>query len=436
MLAALVLAAVTSRTVTLAEAERAALAQRPEVRIAQANVASRAGQTEQARAPLLPQVRADLLYERTTGNREQHPDNHSFAVTNSFDMFNWFDGQLSATQLLYDFGRSWDAWRSAEARGRAAADTEVAVRQQSLLDVRAAFFQARATKALVAVARETLANQDRHLAQITGFVQAGTRPQIDLAQARADQANARVNLIRADNAYAVSRAELNRTMGTVGSTDYDVADDAFPPVPGESGPLGGLIDEAVASRPDLAAFEALIKAQELAVRSARGGYGPALNAVAGASDAGIQLSRTPVLDNLGQVYQYGGMAWNLWVGLRLTWGVFQGFQTRGEVHQASADLDAARAARDGALQQTWVAVERSALGVNAAREALVAAGQALAAANERLNLAEGRYAAGAGSIIELSDAQSGATGAAAQRVASDYALAAARADLILALGRR
>jgi outer membrane protein len=436
MLAALALtAALTCRTVTLAEAERAALAQRPEVRVAQANVASRAGQTEQARAPLLPQVRAELLYERTTGNREQKPD-RAFTVSNSFDTFNWFDGELSATQLLFDFGRSWDAWRAAEARGRAAADTELAVRLQSLLDVRAAFFQARATKALVSVAREALANRDRQLAQITGFVQAGTRPQIDLAQARADQANARVNLIRAEDAYAVARAELNRAMGTVGSTDYDVADDGFPPVPGESGPLASLIDEAVASRPELAALESLIKAQELAVRSARGGYGPTLSAVAGASDAGIQFTQTHMLDNFGQVYAFGGMAWNAWVGLRLTWGVFQGFQTRGEVHQASAALDAARATRDGALQQTWVAVERSSLGVRAAREALIAADQALAAANERLNLAEGRYAAGAGSIIELSDAQSGATSAAAQRVAADYALAAARAELILALGRR
>jgi outer membrane protein len=407
------------------------------VRVAEANVAASVGRTEQARAPLLPQVKADLLYERTTGNREQKPD-RSFTVSNSFDTFNWFDGEISATQLLFDFGRSWNQWRAAEARGRSAADLERAVRLQALLDVRAAFFQARAGKALVGVARETLANQDRHLAQINGFVQAGTRPQIDLAQARADQANARVNLIRAEDAYAVSRAELNRAMGTVGSTDYDVADDNFPPVPGETGPLAPLLDEAIASRPELAALEAQIKAQELTLRAARGGYGPTLSAVAGASDAGIQFKQTFLLDpnNFGQVIPYGGMAWNVWIGARLTWGVFQGLQTRGEVHEAAAQLDAVRATRDGALHQAWVAVERASLGVRAAKEALVAADEALTAANERLRLAEGRYAAGAGSIIELSDAQLSATSTAAQRIAADYALAAARADLALALGRQ
>ncbi len=437
MIAALVVAttaALTCRTVSLAEAERAALAQRPEVRVAGANAAASAGRTEQARSPLLPQVRVEGLYERTTGNREQKPD-RAFTVSNSFNTFNWFDGELSATQLLFDFGRTWNQWRAAQAREVAANDTERASRLQALMDVRAAFFQARATKALTEVARETLANQERHFAQISGFVQAGTRPQIDLAQSRSDRANARVTLIRAEDAYAVARAELNRSMGTVGGTDYDVADDNFPPVPGEVGPLAPLIDEAVSARPELAALEAQIKAQELSLRSARGGYGPTVAAVAGASYAGIQFNQDRYLDYLGNPVVYGGMAWNGWVGVRLTWPVFQGFLTRGQVHEAAADVEAARATRDAALHQAWVAVERAALGVRAAREALVAANEALNAAQERLRLAEGRYAAGAGSILELSDAQLSSTATAAQRIAADYALAAARADLVLALGR-
>src|SRR5437762_2363612 len=65
----------------------------------------------------------------------------------------------------------------------------------TLLNVRTAYFQARSQKASIAVAGETLGNQERHLAQIQGFVDLGTRPQIDLAQARTDVANAKVQLI-------------------------------------------------------------------------------------------------------------------------------------------------------------------------------------------------------------------------------------------------
>jgi len=57
-------------------------------------------------------------------------------------------------------------------------------------------------------------------------------------------------------------------------------------------------------------------------------------------------------------------------------------------------------------------------------------------ARERLRLAEGRYAAGVGSPIELGDAQLALTTAQAQAVQAQYNLSSARADLLAALGQR
>jgi len=61
---------------------------------------------------------------------------------------------------------------------------------------------------------------------------------------------------------------------------------------------------------------------------------------------------------------------------------------------------------------------------------------ALEGARKQLQLAEGRYAAGMGSVIELSDAQVTRTMAAAQEVNARFALASSRAALWGALGRR
>ena len=80
---------------------------------------------------------------------------------------------------------------------------------------------------MVAVGRRTLANQERHLAQIASFVEVGTRPKIDLAQARADRANAKLMLIGAESAYASAKAALNQAMGVTGSIDYDVAEEGI-----------------------------------------------------------------------------------------------------------------------------------------------------------------------------------------------------------------
>lgn len=431
-----ILLALSARTVTLEDAERAAGAQRPDIRLADANVAAGVARDEQARAPLLPQVKIESVYQRITGNRPQKPG-HTNNYGNTFDTFNWFDSQVDATQMIWDFGQTPNRFRAARARAVALGDSARATRLEAIADVRTAYFRAVAGKSLVAVARQTLANRQRHLEQIRGFVHAGTRPDIDLAQAVADEANARVQTIRAENGYAVARAQLNEAMGTTGDTDFDVADETFPPLPGEGTgtEMGSLIDEALHARPDLAAMDAQIHAQELTLRATRNGYWPTLNLIAGAESAGQSFEKSHELVGFGNVISSGGMAWNLWAGVQLTWPIFQGFLTRGQVHEADATLDGLRAQHDALVQQVWVAVQQAALAVGAAREALVAAGQALAGAQARLRMADGRYAAGVGSIIELSDAELAAALAGAQEVGAGYDLATARAALCLALGR-
>jgi outer membrane protein len=425
------LCVLSARTVTLEEAQRSAEANLPQVREAAANTRAGDARSEQARAPLLPQVKLDLLYERTTGNRVQKPGVTRFQQ-NSFTAFNWWDNGLTGSLLLWDFGQSLNRWKAAEARAKSLGDTERNVRLQAVLVARAAFFQARAAKALVDVARATLDNEQRHLVQIQGFVQAGQRPEIDLAQQRATVASRRVQLINTQNAYTLSRATLNEAMGITAGTDYDVADDMLGPVPGESGPVGPLIEEALQARPDVAALAQQIRGQELLVAAAKGGYFPTLSLVGGATDAGIFLFPTAPDD----FNQTRGLAWNLFAGLRLTWPLFQGFLTRGQVREADATLDGLHAQSDSLVQQIWVAVQQAAAGVRDAKEALVSAEEAVTAAHERLRLAEGRYAAGVGSIIELDDAQVAFTNASAQKVGADYHLAAARAELAVALGMR
>ena len=125
--------------------------------------------------------------------------------------------------------------------------------------------------------------------------------------------------------------------------------------------------------------------------------------------------------------------WNATVNLG--WAIFQGGLTRAQTREANANLAATEAQTDALRQQIRVEVEQARTAVQAARAALEAAGEVLVNARERLRLAEGRYQAGAGSIIELGDAQVAATSAAGQRVQAEQAVSSARAALLLALGR-
>jgi outer membrane protein len=410
----------------------------PALHVAQANPQAGTARAVGARAPVLPQVKLGATYERTTGNRPHKPGSAT-TVQNSTDTFNWWDFTAAGSFVLWDFGQTRGIWHAAEANARSLAQTESATRLQVILGARIAYFHARAQKALVGVARQSLANRERHLGQIDGFVTEGTRPMIDLAQARADRATSRVQLIAAENAYSVARAALNQAMGVTGPIDYDIADQTFGPVDGEAQPVATLVDEALRARPDRAALDEQIHAEELARRAAVGSYGPTLNLIAGASDQGTNLSsQTGVgITSSGNPRVYtAGLAWNFWGGVSLIWPIFQGFATRSAVREADAQLAGLQARKDALVQEVWVSVTGAQLDVRAAQEAIIAAREGVASSRERLALAEGRYQAGAGSVIELGDAQGGVVVAEAEQVAAEYRLAIARAQLIFALGRR
>jgi outer membrane protein len=289
-----------------------------------------------------------------------------------------------------------------------------------VLAVRTAYVQARAAKDLVGVARATLKNQEQHLDQTRAFVDLGTRPPIDLATARTNVANAQVTFVQAQNGYDTARARLRQVAGIVGPLDWDVADERFPPVEGEDQSADALLAEASRHRPDLISAQRSVDAAAATVTSARAGYAPSLGVQAGASELGTALN---------------SLRWDVTAGATLTWSLFNGGRTTGQVDEARANESAAEAALDATRQQVALDIDTARLAVLAAKSSAVAAQDAVVNAREQLRLAEGRYRTGAGSAIELSDAQVAETNAEAQAVQADYQLATARAQLVAALGR-
>jgi outer membrane protein len=413
-----------ARIVTLDEAVQSAREHQPQIRQARANTAAAGARASEALAPLLPQLSATAGYQRTTANAITRPGQPSVSFGAShgkFDTFNSYSDSINVSQLIFDFGSQPNRWRAARALTDAQAATERATALQVDFNVRAAYFAARANHELVQVARETLDNLTRHLEQIEGFVQAGTRAEIDLFQARTDAANARVALIQADNAYQTSKVSLNSAMGVQGPTDYDVEDTAQPPVTGEDGELDVLLEEASRARPEVQSLEDQIRAEQLTMRSFQGQYAPSLSATLGFQQGGARL------DTLG---------WNAAAGLSLSWNIFQGGLTRAQVSEAEANVIAAVAQLDLERLQIRSDVDGARLAVRAAKESLTATQEALVNARERLRLAEERYQVGVGSAIELGDAQVALTQAAAQVVQANDQLSTARAQLLRALGRQ
>ncbi len=413
-----------ARVITLEEALRSAREHQPLLRQARAATAAAAARAREAQAGLLPQVTAQASYQRTTANFFARPGSVPAAAGmgtgGSLRTFNFFTDSVTANQLIYDFGQTSGRYAAFEASAAATEDSGRATELQVLLNVRTAFFDAYASRALVDVARETLNNLRLHLAQIEGFVKVGTRPEIDLAQARSDAANAEVQLITAENTYEISKATLNQAMGIAGALDYDVAADQMSAVDGEAQPIAPLLEEALQARPEIASLREQLRAQQLILRSVEGAYGPALGASAGFTQGGVALD------------QY---RWNLSGAVTLTWQIYQGGLVSAQVREVQANEAQVVAQFDLAREQLRLEVQQTRLLVRAARASLGAVQEALANARLRLRLAEARYRTGVGSAIELGDAQVAVTAAAVQAVQAEQRLSTARAQLLKALGR-
>ncbi|HXU63503.1 MAG TPA: TolC family protein, partial [Polyangia bacterium] len=287
---------------SLKQAEEIALRNQPTLLQAHGLLEAAEGRVEEARSGYLPQVTVNGSYERTTSNFAPRPgvlpNSISTGGTSGSTLtatpthvswnpqYNYYLLGVTGSQLLYDFGLTSNKWRAAAASRDAAGQNTRTAELQTLLTVRRAYFLARAQRDLVAVADETVKNQEKHVEQTQAFVRTGIQPDINLATVLTALANARVQLVTARNNDALAQAQLAQAMGvTVGSL-YALGDAELPAVAGEDGPTAALVDRAERARPELANLIDQKRAQELTVRSIKGAYGPALSAIANLSDNG------------------------------------------------------------------------------------------------------------------------------------------------------
>jgi len=397
----------------------------PEARQAAAAARAARARVGTARAPLLPQLTGNAAYARGLINSPLTSGGVPAGVGNEGDPpperpRDLFTASLRASQLLWDFGQAYYAMEAADDNATASEQNQRATELDITFNVRSSYLSAGANRALVDVASATLSNQERHLAQIQGFVEVGTRPPIDLAQSRTDVANAKLALIRAQNNYQLAKAQLSRAMGTPKRTDYEVSAILPEAEVSENVSLDELVNMAERERPEFAALQAQIAAQTNTLRSIQGQYGPTLNAVGSLDERGYALS---------------DMRTNLSVGVNLTWNIFQGGVTNSRVSEARALIAQLNAQLETLQQDLRVAVTQAELAIHAAEAALVAADELVQLAKERITLAEGRYETGVGNIIEMGDAELALRDAQTQRVTAQYDLATARAQLHRTLGR-
>jgi outer membrane protein len=367
------------------DAEAIALKNNPAISVARLNALASLQAVREVRSTLWPQANANLTAvdaldnSRITAGALNNPIVYTRAAAGMF-----------VSQLITDFGHTTNLVASARLEAKAEEQNSVATKEDVLLAVDQAFYNALQTHAVLRVAEQTVASRQLLSDQVSALTKSKLKSDLDLSFANVNLAQAKLLYLDALNSDKSAMASLSAILGYPTLENFELVNDteSLAPPPAD---VDQLIAAALAKRPEVLALEFESDSAEKLHQANRGEMFPTISALAAYGDS-------PVRDD--RVYgPYGA------VGVNIQIPVFNGFLYSARSREAELRAQATlqrltdlrnRISRD--VRNSWLAASTAFDRVNVSE-------QLLAQANLALDLAQTRYKLGLSSIVELSQAQ-------------------------------
>jgi len=338
----------------------------------------------------------------------------------SADFENYLLG-LTLNLPLFDGFTSWARISQTQALARAASKQYDEAALSTAATVTARFYEVVRAEKSLQVLEEAARRSEELVRRTDALYEAGRAQRADTYSARVTLGTDRIALEQQRSRLSDARVALSYAIGRDADPDIRVV---APPALEETAapeppPQGELVELAKKKRPLLAADRERVEAARQEIRSAQGGYWPAISAQVS------YIRQSPWLTGTYGVYGDFSQQYAVSAGVTVNWNLFQGRATSAAVQRANVSEERARLQAEQALQQVTgdIARARSSY-VTLARSASLAA-ESLRAAEENLRLAKTRFEAGAATQLEITDAL-------VKLTQSQLALLQARVDTIIA----
>lgn len=396
-------------TLTLEQCVAIALKNHPSIAAAGSTAEAAQSRIGQAAASYYPQLDLSAGYD---ASRAESRSDARTATRRSSE----FSGGAALRQNIYDFGRTGTQVKIQRYAFDASRMDLRDTTDRIILNVREAYYGVLRTGRNREVAQEVVRQFEQHLAQAKGFFEVGLKPKFDVTKAEVDLSTARLDQIRAENSYRLAWVTLKNAMGVPTAPEFRVVDN-----------LSFLkydlsLDRAVArayeNRPDLHSTLFQGRAAEQSVELARKGYYPTVTGSASYTVAGERMP----LDE----------GWN--VGAVVSFPLFSGFLTKHQVNEAKATLNVVRANEQSLRQLILLEIQQAFLNLKEAEDRIATAELTVRQARENLDIANGRYEAGVGSPIEVTDALTAFSNAETAYTGALYDYKIAQANIERAMG--
>jgi outer membrane protein len=332
--------------------------------------------------------------------------------------------RLSLSWTPFDFGQSWSRIGAANASENASEKSYESTQQTTISQVQQLYFEHLKALRLLEVQQEAVKSNEEQLKRTESMYEIGSVAQGDVFNQRTVVGNSRIQLIRQENTVANSRASLNVAMGRnphaelniMDVEDVNAADDYK---------LEEVLKVASEKNPNLKSLEMNMRSAELQVKAAKLNYLPAVT---------VSASYDRQNPEFNQVYSEFNQNYNLSYGVTLSFNLFNGFSDQAEVERQSLTYNIAKENLADRQRNLQLEVEQALLSLRASKEITTINEDNLKSSEEGLRLMQERYRVGAGTLLDIINAQYNLTNAQATLVSAKYDMMIARAQLKAAMG--
>lgn len=382
-----------ARSLTLQQAEQAAVQNNPRIAFARLLALAEGQVTREVRSAEFPAMTGNLTaVDAHTGSRI------TAGGLNNPVVYQRAAGGLTVSQLISDFGRTPNLVASAALRAQAQVSQQTATMADIVIAVDEAFYRALGSQAVLKVAGDTVAARQTTTDQVNALTNAKLKSTLDLSFAKVNLAQAKLLLLDARNASHESMAALNALLGNEQPMDYTLVDET--PVVAAAAPPDAepLVKQAFGSRPDLAALNERFLAAKKFSSAEHDLRRPTIAALATAGG-------TPVRADQITSSWYGA------AGINISVPIFNGFLFSARASEADLRAAAAQKQVEALRQAIARDVRTTVLQAQSNFQRIAVTQQLLDQANTAFDLAQTRYQIGLSSIVELSQAQLAQTAA-------------------------
>lgn len=332
--------------------------------------------------------------------------------------------QFSLSQTLFDFGANWNRWRQANASEDASRLSFESTRQNTILLVKQLYFGHLKDIHLLAVYQEAVKSAEEQLKRTESMFEIGSVAQGDVFRARTQLGNERINLITQQNAVQNSRALLNVALGRAADAPLAIADiEELPEI--RTYEMNEVLRVAEEKNPELQGLEREKRSSKIGINIARTAFLPSFSVSAFYSRSNNEFNK---------VYSDFSKNWFGSISLSMSLNLFNGFADQASVEREQLNYRIAEENLIDRRRNLRLEVEQALLSLRAWREITEINADNLISAQEDLRLAQERYRVGAGTLLDIINAQVNVTRAKATLVRAKYDSMVAQAQLEAAMG--